>query len=77
MTSIFKSPKAMVLSVAPKATCVRDWLRGGYRIDFNQTVNDFDGNPITSMKTHSLNPTDAWSDAVLALRLDGFNNARP
>jgi hypothetical protein len=72
--NIWKSPKAKVQAVAPKATCVKDWSIGGrYRIDFGQAVKDFYGKEITSLKTSTSNPADAWAEAVFELRLDGFN----
>ena len=71
--NIFRSPKAMVLGVAPKARCVKDWTRGSYRIDFGTTVKGFNGAEITSLNTGTSNPADAWAAAVFELRLDGFN----
>lgn len=72
--NIFKSPKAKVQTVAPKAKCVRDWIQGGnYRIDFGQEVKDFNGRAITCMHTGTGNPADAWAAAVFELRLDGIN----
>lgn len=66
--NIFKSPKAKVQAVAPKAKCVKDWTRGGnYRIDFGQDVKDFNGDTITSMHTGTANPADAWAAAYFPL----------
>lgn len=66
---MFKSPKAMILEIAPKAKCTRDWLHGGYRIDFGQEVKGFNGETITTMQTGTCNPADAWAAAVFELRL--------
>ena len=67
--NFLRSPKARVLSVAPKARCVRDWTRGTYRIDFGQDVQDFNGRTITSFNAGTLNPADAWFSAAAELRL--------
>lgn len=72
--NIFKSPKAKILAICPKATCTKDWLRGGtYTIQFGQEVVDFNGNTVTQLHTGTANPADAWAYAVFELRLDGFN----
>jgi hypothetical protein len=72
--NIWKSPKAKVQAVAPNAKCVKDWSIGGrYRIDFGCAVKGFNGGFITSLKTSTSNPADAWAEAVFELRLDGFN----
>jgi len=72
--NIWKSPKAKVLAVAPKAKCEKDWARGGnYTIHFFQEVNGFNGDTITQYHTGTANPADAWAAAVWELRLDGFN----
>lgn len=76
--NIWKSPKAKVQAVAPKAECKKDWSRGGrYTIYFHTEVRDFNANPITSFNTSTFNPADAWAEAVFELRLDGFNQAHP
>jgi hypothetical protein len=56
--------------VAPKAKCVKDWLRGGtYRIDFGAEFADFNGRPVSSIHTGTANPADAWFAACVELRL--------
>lgn len=72
--NIWKSPKAKVLAVAPKAKCEKDWAQGGrYTIHFFQEVKGFNGETITRFHSSTFNPTDAWAEAIWELRLDGFN----
>lgn len=72
--NIFKSPKAKVLALCPKAKCEKNWTRGGnYTIHFFQEVKDFNGQTVTQLHTNTANPADAWAAAVFELRLDGSN----
>lgn len=75
--NIFKSPKAKVLAVAPKATCKQDYWGGPCTIRFGQEVKDFNGHTITELRPGTSNPADAWAAAVFELRLDGFNQPHP
>ena len=64
---VFKSPKAMILEIAPKAKCTRDWSRGGYRIDFGQEVKGFNGEILTAIHSSTRYPSDAWAAAVFLI----------
>ena len=68
--NFLRSPKNLVLTAAPKAKCVKDWVKSGtYRIDFGQEVKDFNNRVITSLQTGTANPADAWFTAAAELRL--------
>jgi hypothetical protein len=65
------SPKARVLAACPKAVCKRENGYGQYVITFGCEVRDFNGRPITSLRTGTGNPADAWEYAAIELRLPG------
>ncbi len=71
--NLWKSPKAKVQAVAPKATCKQDYWGGPCTIHFGQEVTGFNGDKITTLRPGTCNPADAWAEAVWELRLDGFN----
>lgn len=64
------SPKARVLARCPKAVCKRENGYGQCIITFGSEVSDFNGRPITSLRTGSRNPADAWERAAFELRLE-------
>ncbi len=82
-SNIFKSPKAMVLAVCPKATCTKDWTgshAGAYTVRFgrddmqdyvNRAYNAAHGGVklVSEYQTGTGNPADAWAEAVHFLGL--------
>lgn len=67
--NFLKSPKAAVLAKFPKAICKKEHGYGQYIITLNAETVDFNGRPVTQIKTGTHNPADAWFFACMELRL--------